>query len=156
MDVRELAWAAGLFDADGCISISTVTQSPKLRHPVLDLSMTDEDAVRRFHRAVGGVGTIHHRKPQREGWRPLLVWKANSFEHAQAVVALLWYGLNARRRARAAEVFGEVQASQVYRMRMRRGPECAEDDCSNPVLAKGLCSTHYQRRRAAQRDRTGS
>jgi hypothetical protein len=33
--------------------------------------------------------------------------------------------------------------------------ECAAPDCKAPVVAKGYCTTHYQRQRRALKDRKG-
>jgi hypothetical protein len=151
MDVRELAWAAGLFEGEGCISLTSLSGT-QLRYPALTLAMTDRDSVERFRAAVG-VGTVYMRPVNRSATfahkLPLYVWKANSFEGNQAVIALLWYGLNERRRARAREVLLESKASQSLRTNRRRGEECDAEECDRPVIAKGLCTMHYQRDRKA-------
>ena len=103
MDTNELAWASGLFEGEGCISLTKDKRTPRV-YPRLILSMTDEDVVRRFHAAVG-LGNVvpwedaAHRSPF---WR----WQSARFEYVQAVLAMLWSGLGDRRRARAREVLG--------------------------------------------------
>jgi hypothetical protein len=46
----EIAWAAGLFEGEGCISL--VDKHGGRFYIVLELSSTDEDVVRRFHRII--------------------------------------------------------------------------------------------------------
>jgi hypothetical protein len=53
----EIAWAAGLFEGEGCINVQF---SPKRNRPIvrLTLRMTDEDVVRKFAVLVG-AGRVH-------------------------------------------------------------------------------------------------
>jgi hypothetical protein len=140
MDTNELAWASGLFDGEGCISIGR-NRGSLMAYPNMTMAMQDQDAVLRFHAAVG-VGTVGVRPPHGTNQRALYTWRADSFENTQAVIALLWYGLNARRKARAREVLTLARESQSLRRYMRRGDSCSL--CDSPVLARGLCSKHYQ------------
>ena len=102
MNTRELAWAAGLFDGEGCFYSQSGTRL------ALQLAMTDADSVRRFHRAVGGLGKVTYwDSPSLK--HPMYKWRVVNFEGAQAVLAMLWYGLNARRKARATELLLNYQ-----------------------------------------------
>jgi hypothetical protein len=146
MDARELAWASGLFDGEGCITYGRDTRYPKFVYVRLHLAMTDEDSVIRFRDALGfGLLTLPRIRP---GRKKLYQWRVNNFEQAQAAIALLWFGLNDRRRARARECLDAVRESQSLRVNLRRGLECELEDCRSPVLAGGLCNMHYLRRRA--------
>lgn len=107
VDQRELAWAAGLFEGEGCASIKThlagtngLLVTRKYLH--LALKMSDEDTVRRFHQAVGGLGSVYLGR-LRNG-KQMWDWQTGKFEHGQAVIAMLWYGLGERRRNRCIEV----------------------------------------------------
>jgi hypothetical protein len=108
MDVTELAWASGLFEGEGCITSFLPVRSRYQSRIALSLSMTDEDTVRRFARALN-MGNVHgpyqRARANRPGLKkPYWVWQAASFEQAQASIAMLWSGLGNRRRARAAEL----------------------------------------------------
>lgn len=141
------AWAAGLFDGEGCIVLD---RSHAYRRQVgLTLAMTDRDLVERFRDVVGG-GTITIRPPD-SGPRKqtLVVWRTGSFELSQYLIAALWPWLGERRRARAREVLTIVAAAQTRRRNQRRPAHCVADDCDRPVLARGLCSYHYGRARRA-------
>ena len=99
MNREEVIWAGGLFEGEGCI---TVWQRAKYTpQPSAGLTMTDEDAVRRFADAVG-FGSVRADKDR--GHKPTWTWKATGFPSVQALVALLWPWLGQRRRARAKEV----------------------------------------------------
>jgi hypothetical protein len=99
-DTNEIIWASGLFEGEGCITMS------QGKHIRLQLNSTDEDVVRRFHKAVN-VGMVEgpmraHTWPTK--WKSQWRWRCSNFEHCQAVVALLWNGLGRRRRHRAKEL----------------------------------------------------
>lgn len=96
----ELVWASGLFEGEGCFS------TRRGRHATAILSGSDEDTVRRFCRAVG-VGKVYGPR-LRPPNKPIWVWCTAKCEHVQAVVAMLWFGLGARRRARAKEVLATM------------------------------------------------
>lgn len=102
---RELDWASGLFEGEGCIGLHRV-HGGRYEYPCLQLSTDDEDVARRFHAAVGGLGKVYgpygpYGNQNRAHWQ----WAVHRFEPAQAVLAMLWTGLGERRRACAAEVF---------------------------------------------------
>lgn len=96
MDTRELAWAAGLFEGEGCFG------SNPLGYPRAAINMTDEDSLRRFCAAVG-VGNVTGPHPKGD-YKPQWTWQTQGLENVQVVAARLWYGLGQRRRSRAKEV----------------------------------------------------
>ncbi len=108
LDLRELAWASGIFEGEGCI------HATKRGGAALSVEMADGDVMDRFHRAVGRLGGLngpYSRGPRggHHGLKPLWRWQVERFEYAQAVLALLWFGLGERRRMRAQEVFAAVR-----------------------------------------------
>jgi hypothetical protein len=105
--VRELAWAAGLFEGEGCITHNGHRGAKLL--PKLILVSADEDVVHRFRRAVGNIGYVRVRavrsiKTHLPHWKDTWEWRVVGHEKAQAVIAFLWFGLGARRRAKAREI----------------------------------------------------
>lgn len=108
VDVRELAWAAGVFEGDGCIGLS------QGKYAFVSLAMSDEDSVRRFHRAVG-IGSVGTPYLPLHANKYMWTWTAGTFERAQAVIALLWYGLGERRRARCVEVLDTARSYGIHR-----------------------------------------
>lgn len=113
-DLRELAWAAGLFEGEGCIS--TANKIGALKRGKLQMAMSDEDSVRRFHAAVGGLGNVRFQDRKRADRKNMWFWETSRFEHIQAVLCLLWFGLGTRRKARAAEVFQILDVDQCNRV----------------------------------------
>ena len=101
---RELAWAAGLFEGEGCV-FSAGQNKYGYQYTALAVNMTDEDSVRRFAAAVG-VGNVRGPILKTSAFvnKPVWEWRIANFEQVQAVIAMLWFGLGTRRRARATEL----------------------------------------------------
>ena len=92
---EEVAWAAGLFEGEGCL---TVTDG----QPVMRLTSTDEDSPHRFYEIVGAgkvYGPYNQGPPRKPNW----VWVAYAID-ALLTIQLLSPWLGNRRRARAAEL----------------------------------------------------
>lgn len=106
---EDLAWAGGLFEGEGCIAQA---RRGGRCYPHIQLRMTDLDVVRRFADVVkvGRVSAQPEKKAEAHH-KPSWVWQADGIEAAQAVVAMLWPWLGARRRAVAASVLSEARAS---------------------------------------------
>jgi hypothetical protein len=101
----ELAWAAGLFEGEGCLSSSP---RGKRRNGVqLRLGSTDLDVVQRFAEVVA-CGTIQPPRKwsgeHRKHWKPLHDWCLYDAASVAYVIEMLlpWFG--ERRRAKALEV----------------------------------------------------
>src|SRR6266498_5295137 len=95
----ELAWAAGLFEGEGCFTTGLNG------YPRACLKMTDEDVVRRFAAAVGlGHVTGPHAGAPKPYWSHMI----NGFERTQYLAVLLWHGLGERRRRRVREILASA------------------------------------------------
>jgi hypothetical protein len=95
---EEIAWAAGLFEGEGCITQSS-------GQSVLRLNSTDLDVLERFHAAVGR-GEIYgpyENRPSRFRRKPFWVWVCPRSD-AVDVIAELGPWLGSRRLARAREL----------------------------------------------------
>jgi hypothetical protein len=94
---EEIAWAAGLFEGEGCMTVSG-------GQPMMRLNSTDEDTPQRFCEivAAGKVYGPYRRPPPR---KPVWIWVAYGID-AMLTVQLIgpWFG--ERRRRRAKELFG--------------------------------------------------
>lgn len=101
-----MEWAAGLFEGEGCV----MAQHGK---PFLQVRMTDEDVVRKFHSAVCGVGKVYGPYQTRQykagsvknnpKWKPNWVWQVRGEEALQLLVFLVPF-LGGRRRSKIVEV----------------------------------------------------
>jgi len=99
----DLAWAAGIFEGEGCIY---QYRGRGYQYPRLKVGMTDEDIVRRFHEIVGCGSVTRFNSPAHEkrGNKPVWVWTAGRTEDVARVAGMLWPWLGERRRAKAVEV----------------------------------------------------
>jgi hypothetical protein len=103
-DREEIAWAGGLFEGEGCVTITTSRDPGHQRTFTLALSMTDLDPVERFAAAVG-VGKVRGPYgPYKPTEKPIWQWRISRYEQSQAVIVMLWPWLGSRRHARALEV----------------------------------------------------
>lgn len=107
------AWAAGLFEGEGCIGLTKVKgRSSKTGKPItyyyyprLSMSLTDLDTLERFVSVVGGK--IRGPYPPPKGKRkPVAFWHVDT-DHAEEIIGKFYPYLGKRRQAKAREVFGE-------------------------------------------------
>lgn len=107
-----LAWAAGLFEGEGCIDIShrRNRRTGKVR---LRIQMTDPDVLERMRRVCGG-STRGPFRLEREGCKPMYAWDL----YKQGEIALLlelWLPfLGERRRERASQALSELYTPRAY------------------------------------------
>lgn len=107
MNDLDLAWAAGLFEGEGCISMRREGR----KRLSVTLSSSDEDVVRRFYEVVG-VGTVlgpyrpSNAKPHyKDFWR----WSADGPNALQLMSRSAFVSfLGERRTSRLNEVMGEI------------------------------------------------
>lgn len=135
--LEEIAWAAGLFEGEGCF---THAQRGKYFSLQCELGMTDEDSVREFHRIVKvGNITFHPRnRPTKDGGKEkdVWAWKVASFEGVQYVAALFWNYLGTRRKAKIKEILTAYMSNTNIRRFTLASPE--EVDNVRVLLAQGL------------------
>src|ERR1035437_2336605 len=95
---EELAWAAGLFEGEGCFSVLKRGTNPQAA-----LSMVDEDIVKKFAIIMGEhIGKIYsYQKPP---YQRVYKWQTTGFTGVQQSICLLWNGLGKRRKEKAKYV----------------------------------------------------
>lgn len=64
----DLAWLAGLFDGEGCISFGTGKKQPHTIRLRIVLKSRDKFVIERVL-SIAGYGRLHHRVPT-DAWRP--------------------------------------------------------------------------------------
>jgi hypothetical protein len=94
---ESIAWAAGLFEGEGCITMSD-------GYVVLQLEMTDEDIMRRFDEIVG-YGRVYGPYSYSNRRKPYWMWVARG-DAAFGILELLAPWLGERRRACAYDLTG--------------------------------------------------
>ena len=142
---ENIAWAAGLFEGEGCISSGRAG----IR---LSLGMTDKDVVEKFLSIVG-VGTIG--KPTSlPNRKPCWYWVLYKVEHSQAVLAALWPFLGQRRRARAVELIQRWASLKPKRKHRKSCPQGHEYNEANTYHSPSgsrqcrQCKVAYKKRPA--------
>ena len=96
VDEKELAWAAGFYEGEGCIGAYQYGRRLVLRMSVVN---TDPEPMQRFYKAVG-VGYVtgpNHPPAFKAHWKPRYVWQAQTREAIETVVKLLYGELSVRR-----------------------------------------------------------
>lgn len=103
MDYSEaaVAWAAGLFEGEGCIG------HRKDGGTELSVEMTDEDVVRRFAEIVG-VGNVSARA-ERNGWQATCRWSSSDRWDVSTVLRALRPFMGERRGRKADEELERIR-----------------------------------------------
>ncbi len=124
---EEIAWAAGIFEGEGCFSTTGKPGIHGRRHLRATLMMKDEDIVRRFA-AVVGVGKVYDRK-----CRSLTVWHCGKRAEFRHLAEMFRPWLGERRIARLDELIhlSELPVGTVadaWKRRKERGLKLTERD----------------------------
>lgn len=153
---ENIAWAAGLFEGEGCFTLSASNRS----FPRAVLTMTDEETVRRFAHIVG-VGNVRpNNPPSRPGHcKPQWVWYVEG-DDVSVVLHLFRPLLSTRRLERGEEVVAKreqwVAASTAKRacancdrsFRPRYGP-----GSSRARFCSDSCRWRFHARKYSRRKR---
>lgn len=86
IDREALAWAAGFFDGEGSTSLARSKKQPNSPSLCVSVGQIGFETLTRFQNAVGGLGHIYHVRTVPGTY----AFRACKFEHAQAIVAMLW------------------------------------------------------------------
>lgn len=95
-----VAWAAGLFEGEGCIYIGKPYARKSNRKITASLSMSDEDVVNRFCSIVGKGSVIRVPKGQ---YKPAFCWVAGKRRDVESILNKFLPYLGERRKAKARE-----------------------------------------------------
>lgn len=131
----EIAWAAGVFEGEGCFSL--MQQRGRSSVSLLAvLGMTDRDVVARFHEIVGvGNVTIRDRPDPRH--KRQWIWQAAAIDDVRHVIRLFSPWLGERRSARAAEVLAAYDESPALRISRTHCPHGHEFTDENTLWING-------------------
>jgi hypothetical protein len=107
---QDIAWAAGLFEGEGCITLWQKTPESR-SYPRIELGSSDEDVVRRFNDVIGGGKVLgpytRAGHPDRPTRKPM--WFSRRVgASAREALALLAPYLGERRTARMHEVLSQA------------------------------------------------
>lgn len=87
----DLAWAAGLFEGEGCICFSNKTI-------LLSVDMTDEDTVHKFFKIIGYGYLNGPYKAKKISYKPHWQWRVQGNQYPQTIIAAFWPWLGSRRK----------------------------------------------------------
>lgn len=99
MNQEQLAWAAGLFEGEGCLSIQKMGNRRVASAAIVH---TDIDVLDRFH-CIIGMGRISERKT-RPRVKPQWTWRISKHMEVVTLIGLLRPWLGVRRTVRALEI----------------------------------------------------
>ena len=105
VDPLELAWAAGLIEGEGSVWI----KSGPYPAAIVQLSMTDEDVVRKLHK-IFQIGDVYIQKPGVRSVKLQWKWRVSAQSHVAWVLDLLYPLMGSRRKVqidKAREVLPE-------------------------------------------------
>lgn len=99
----DVAWAAGLFEGEGWLTILNSNGQGGVGYPRLGIAMTDKDIIDRWYRVFpfGRRWEGLTSKRSKAGPKPYYFVQVGNQEEIQAILAMLWPWLGERRRAKA-------------------------------------------------------
>jgi len=103
----EIAWAAGLFEGEGCWQIRR--RDGKVASVVATLASTDADVVEKFA-AIIGFGTIRVVQPANPNAKTQYWWSGSKRSDVKEMAAAFLPHMGERRRARAVEILAAPDA----------------------------------------------
>lgn len=86
----ELAWAAGIWDGEGCTSLMRSRPNAK---PTIRMSVSQKysaHVIQRFYEAVGRRGKLTTRTRNKGPEGTIYIWRTNSQQVIEQVIELLW------------------------------------------------------------------
>jgi hypothetical protein len=147
----DAAWAAGLFEGEGCITAQRRPGGGEFLRPLMSLQMTDADIVHRFHKIVGvGNVRIQEHSHKKQLWH----WQTGAIDDVRHVIRLLAPWLGERRLARAQEYLLAYETAPMRRVSKTHCPHGHEFTPENTRIYDGSrrCITcHRTTNREAQR-----
>jgi hypothetical protein len=101
----DVAWAAGVFEGEGCISFTTYKDK---KYPRLSVGMTDKDIVERFV-AIVGFGSVSGPKQQKPHWKPRYDWQVCNRTEVQRILSMFLPWLGNRRAYKALNALDDIE-----------------------------------------------
>lgn len=133
INTHELAWAAGFFDGEGHIRTTTPA---KFKQLVATIGHTDLELLRRFQKAVLGLGNITGPYIRDSQYKNVYSWRTSNFEHGQAIISLLWKFLGNYRKEQALQALEEMK--EDFKL-----PRMSTKDRAQLALVSRECNRHW-------------
>ncbi len=120
----EIAWAAGLFEGEGCLTTGHANDPDRKHLMRMMLATTDRDVLERFAAIMraGAITTVKRRirAHHKQQWR----WMVSASEDVLRCIDLLYPYLGSRRRARADELAIPLRNAVAEATKERACPTC--------------------------------
>lgn len=142
-EATDIAWAAGLFEGEGCVSVNQGLMR-------LYLNITDYDVIRRFADILGGkVSGPNYRDDRKPIWR----WTANKPSLIVDILGKIGPYLCERRTTRIAEIRKDIADRPKPVTACVQCGESFEQDLRSQTLCSDTCkiARHREHARASMR-----
>jgi hypothetical protein len=121
IDSHEVAWAAGFFDGEGSTTFSN-------KYMYMQLKQVDENGIRRFHKAVGGLGYItYHVFDKLPTRNPIFMWRCHGKKAIKAK-EILWPYLGTAKKEQWLRCFEKWDKTRHGKPHCRNGHLFSEDN----------------------------
>lgn len=101
---EEIAWAAGLFEGEGCLTILHARYKDRVTpYPRIQMSNTDKDLLIRFSEVMRG-GSIYSKKTGALSKKPQWMWQIADKAGVKQAIETLYPWLSVKRQIRAKEL----------------------------------------------------
>ena len=106
MLANQIAWAAGLFEGEGCMTWRDKSHC----RPYLKMSMTDFDVVKRFHNFIGTgrLDVIGKKDPK---WKDQLQWRTTNKKDCIDIILLFLPYFGDQRAHRALDILDSLECT---------------------------------------------
>lgn len=101
MNEKEIAWVAGLFEGEGCVTINYHRKNG-LPYVRVSLGMTDADVIEKLHQIVG-AGTIDYNKVRPNRTKRMICWRLGKRYETLNFLSAIAPEMGIRRRAKIEE-----------------------------------------------------
>ena len=109
----DIAWAAGLFEGEGSLSLTPVKNRPNSIKVSASLSMTDKDVVEKFQSVVNFGKVKGPYQPQVKTYKVRWVWEVQNQPEVLKLIELFLPFFGERRLAKAFDIQKEIRG-RVY------------------------------------------
>lgn len=128
---EDLAWAAGFFEGEGYVglhlrhdpnAVSLAAKQQVYATLVFEVGQVNPEPILRLSLIFAPLGYVSKPYKNSKSSTSSIRFRANTFEHVQAFVAMLWYWLSAKKREQAANALKGYLLADAARPRLKSGP----------------------------------
>lgn len=116
----ETAWAAGLFEGEGCIQIRNREDDIGKKQVILSLKMTDEDVIQKFSRICPGHALSESKWYRANGHKPQFLWQMSRQEDVEKTLCLFMPFMGERRKEKSMEAINLIREKRIHRLEKQR------------------------------------